>query len=497
MLWYLANSEGDVGPEEDALLDGYRRRYGISPIEAAQLRREGMRGKGIEISKSPQERALLLEELVAVAAADGEISDPERKRLEKLGRLLKVPAGELQRLLREQLSVSPEEPLEARDPGEGEWALAGKVLILGVPEGLIGLNLVRLPVDGTFRGFHSVPPGVHRLAVLGSQADAVRWVKLEPGEVLVLEFDGRALVEPEQSKWAAAREQAESGRLDAALSPFVFQHAWRELTEPLAYAVFPPPTFPVPLAPKGSRLELACQEHQGKGSSLLAELAFTFLRGVLDEDSGSLQRYHHLVQAMYHCGERIPREDPATFEWVPHLLMAQQRLLPAEAFSRDSPLVFGSHYLSEDLIDADHDDLVEAGRRWAVFIAGHHPGAPEAHTIPASFRDVAIPDEFLAGLTEATDEIRSIEYTQGRDCDLLLPHLSYVSRVREASQDWLGACAAQSRLVEVGEKNDVPSGKLAQGYGRLARLQRECGRARDAAAAEARSRELALEAAGR
>ena len=497
VLWYLANSEGDVGREEDALLDGYRRRYGISALEAATLRREGMRGQGIEISKSPEERALLLEELVAVAAVDGEISDPERRRLEKLGRLLQVPQGELERLLREQLSVSPEEALEATSAGSGEWALAGKLVVLGVPEGFMGLNLVRVPVDEAFRGFHSVPPGVHRLAVLGCQSDAVRWVKLEPGEVLVLAFDGKALIEPDEARGAATREQAESGRLDAALRPFVFQHAWRELTEPLAYALFPPPTFPVPQAPSGSRLELACQDHGGKGSSLLAELAFTFLRGVLDDHSASLQRYYHLVQALYHCGERIPREDPVTFEWVPHLLMAQQRQLPAEAFSRDSPLVFGSHYLSEDLIDADHDDLVEAGRRWAVFIAGHHPGAPEAHTIPAAFRDVEIPEEFLQGLTEATDEIRSIEYTQGRDCDLLLPHFSYVSRVREASQDWLGACVAQGRLVEVGEKSEVAPGKLAQGYGRLARLQRECGRARDAAAAEERSRELALEAARR
>jgi tellurite resistance protein len=497
VLWYLANSEGDVGPEEDALLDGYRKRYGISPLEAAQLRREGMRGKGIEISKSPEERALLLEELVAVAAADGELSPPERKRLEKLGRLLKVPPAELERLLREQLSVSPEEAFEARESGEGEWALAGKLVVLGVPEGLMGLNLVRVPVDSTFRGFHSVPPGVHRLAVMGSQADAVRWIKLEPGEVQVLEFDGRALVEPSQAKGAGAREQAEAGRLDAALRPFAFQHDWRDLTEPLAYAPFPPPTFPVPVTPEGSRLELACQDHGGKGSGLLAELAFTFLRGVLDDDATSLQRYHHLVQAMYHCGQRIPREDPVTFEWVPHLLMAQQRQLPSEAFARDSPLVLGSHYLSEDLIDADHDDLVESGRRWAVFVAGHHPGAPEAHTVPASFRDVSIPEEFQAGLTEATDEIRSIEYAQGRDCDLLLPHLSYVSRIREASQDWLGACAAQSRLVEVGEQNDVPPGKLAQGYGRLARLQRECGRAHAAAAAEARSRELALQAVAR
>ena len=497
VLWYLANSEGDVGVEEDALLDGYRRRYGISPLEAATLRQEGMRGKGIEISKSPEERGLLLEELVAVAAADGEISDPERRRLEKLGRLLKVPQGELDRLLREQLSVSPEESFEAGQMDSGEWALAGKLVILGVPEGLLGLNLVRVPVDEAFRGFHSVPPGVHRLAVLGSQSDAVRWVKLEPGEVLVLAFDGKALLEPAEAKLAAAREQAEAGRLDAALRPFTFQQSWRELTEPLAYAVFPPRTFPVPTAPSGSRLELACADHEGKGSSLLAEVAFTFLRGVLDEHEPSLQRYHHLVQALYHCGERIPREDPQTFEWVPHLLMAQQRQLPAEAFGRNSPVVFGSHYLSEDLIDADHDDLVEAGRRWAVFIAGHHPGAPEAHSIPASLREVEIPDEFLEGLTAATDEIRSIEYTQGRDCDLLLPHFSYVSRIREASQDWLGACIAQKRLVEVGEKSEVPPGKLAQGYGRLARLQRECGRARDAAAAEERSRELALEAARR
>lgn len=495
VLWYLANSEGDVGPEEDALLDGYRRRYGISPHEAAALRREGLRGQGIEISKSPRERALLLEELVAVAAADGEISDAERRRLGKLGRLLKVPAGELERLLQERLSVSPEESFEARDSGTGEWALAGKIVLLDVPEGLMCLNLVRVPVDATFRGFHSVPPGVHRIAIPGSQADAVRWVKLEPGQVVVLALQGQSLSEAEGSRGEAAREQVESGRLEAALRPFPFQHAWRELTEPLGYAPFPPPVFPTPRRSEGSRLELACREHEGRGSSLLAEVAFTFLRGTLDEDEPALRRYHHLVQALYHCGERIPREDPATFEWVPHLFMAQQRQLPPEAFERDSPLVFGSHYLSEDLIDADHDDLVAAGRRWAVFVAGHHPGAPEAHSIPAAMREVVIPEEFQAGLQEATDEIRSIEYTQGRDCDLLLPHLSYVSRIREASQDWLGACVAQARLVEVGEKNRVPPGKLAQGYGRLARLQRECGRAREAAASEDRSRALALQAA--
>jgi uncharacterized tellurite resistance protein B-like protein len=497
LLWYVAGSDGDVGPEEDALLDAFGKRCGIGTAEAATLRGQGLRGEGLKVGKSDAERALLLDELVAIASADGEITPVEMRRLRKFTKLLKVPTEELEQRLRKELAKqAPDEALTTHDPSPD----TGRVLLLDVPKHIVAVNLIQVAVEGGFRGFKYVPAGVHRFAIpLAGGNEASQWVSLQPGEVEVLVFDGDTLDSAKgDGRWTQQQRLALSGAMDNALLPFTTHIPWRLLTASFAHAPFPPPCFPVPESPPDSRLALIYEEHYGKSMHVVAELAYTFLSGVLGDDREAMQRWTHMVQAFYHCGEQSPKLDPQAFVWVVDLLMEQQRLLPQEMFSRESPLVYGGRYLSEDLIDTEVPKLVEAGRRWAVFIAGRHAGAPPAPTLPQSMQQKnEMPAVFAEGLAEKALEIEAIERNYGRFAAELLPPLSYTTSIREMGGDLQGALDAQERMVEIGERCGTPPDHLSKGYGRLGRLYREAGRAMEAMKAEERSRRLAIEAAGR
>ena len=502
LLWNLAASDGDVNDDEERLLEQFRVTMGIDQAEATELRNEGLRGTNLQVGKSESERQLLLEQLIALAVADGDVSTAELKRLRSFASMLKVPPHALEARLRATIGENRPPPSATGvvpvppELHEGERA---QLVLLDMPAGVLALDFFQTPVSQGFLGFRDLEPGAHRVALHLDDGEVSCWVRLEAGAVEVLTFAGGVL-HPAGAKRRAQYEAASRrGDLDEQLAPGPKNFAWSELTEPLLDVAFPPELKPIPRPLPTSRLEHALLEtHDGKSAELLAELAYSFLRGTLDDDALARERWTYLVQAFYHCGELLPKRIPNMFCWGVRLLRAQMREVPASLLGPDSALTFGSHYLSEDLIDTEVEELVEAGLQWATFIAGYHAGAPEPPALPRSLREPEPlpPDHpFAQGLAENARDIAATEQSQGRDHPDLILLLSYRTNIQEFAGDILGALATQERMVALGERHRTPPEQLAKGYGRLARLYREAGRRSDAVAAERRGHELAIHAA--
>ncbi|MCA8924129.1 MAG: TerB family tellurite resistance protein [Planctomycetes bacterium] len=504
LLCYLASSDGGATAEEQALLESFRVGMGIDQAEAAALRDEGLRGENLQVGTEEPERALLLDQLLALAVADGEVTTQELRRLRRFCKLLKVPPATLERRLRQTLGESRPAPsatgveLPIPDPAEVA-AGAAHLVLLDLPAGVLALDFFQTPVPAGFLGFRDLEPGVHRVSLLLEGGESTSWVRLDPGAVEVLSFAGGVLHPADEARRAEHAAAAGPGGVAAPLAPGPRNFAWSELTEPLLGVAFPPPLLPIPRPTPPSRLEHALlDEHDGQSGALLAELAYAFLRGSLDDDAAARERWTYLVQAFYTCGDLLPTRVPNLFCWGVRLLMAQMRQVPPSLLGPSSALTFGSHCLSDELLDTEAPELVEAGLQWATFIAGYHAGAPEAPGLPRALSDPEpLPPShpFAIGLADNARDLEAVERLRGRHDPELIPLLSYRSTFQEFAGDLLGALVTQERLVALGERCRTAPELLAKGYGRLARLCREAGRREEALAAERRGRELALGAA--
>lgn len=499
LLWNLAACDGEIAHGELSLLEAFRIRHGISREEARRLGAEGRDGKRLEVGKDPAERAMLIGELVELAAADGELSPPERRRILKLSSLLNLDQREVEARLAERF---PPAPRPEPTPQPSSAPQPARLLLLELPPGVVSLDLLQLPLGEGQRGFREVPPGVHRIALTPPEpesegGEAAAWIQFAPGEVVVRALVGGQLLPVDPELEGHLRAQFASGELDTQLRPFPRHFPWSALVEPLQGRSFPPSLHPSRGGHRLSRFEHAWHEtHARDAEALLAEFAWSFLRFLLDDDESALERYSHLVQALYHAGEDLPKSDPALFVRLVDLTIAQQRLLPRDLLARNSVLVFGSHYLSEDLVDTEVAELVEAGRRWAVFCAGHHEGAPPPPQLPEALLhppkiDASHP--FAESLAITAEAIAEIEAREGEHAAELIDVLASRGRLLEAAGDLVGSLTTQRRQVTLGERHKASPTNLAHGLKRLARLHRELGQGPEAERAEARARELLLQ----
>lgn len=100
LLCLVAYCDHDLHPAERVLLEAYRRRFGLSPEEAAGLEAEGRAGHGVRLGRDPLEQRLLLEAMIDVAASDGRIEPREQKRLLKIAGAIGLGQAELVALVR-------------------------------------------------------------------------------------------------------------------------------------------------------------------------------------------------------------------------------------------------------------------------------------------------------------------------------------------------------------------------------------------------------------
>lgn len=538
VLWNLAACDGHIARGEVQLLEAFRVRHGISREEARSLEREGRAGRGLQVSQSETERRVLANELLELAAVDGEISLAERRRILKLGRLLRMDRAELEDRIHarsQQLAAAPGALAETdpgaldppRDPDTPSLHIGtlahtsrpdnkayqpeaaprgGTIVVLGLSsEVVVSFDLVSVRLGTGLAkgglGLRGVPPGVHRVALSTDEREVSFWLRLGEDEVLVLELQGQSLGTAAPQELTHYLALLQEGKLERELTPVRVDPSWRAITEPLReVGAFPPRLYPASHVEPNRRMEEVWLElHRGEGEALQAELAYAFLLGLFGEGplgpDGPLARWSSLVQGIYHCGDELPRQNPAFFAELVDLLIAQQRLLPREQLAGNTPAGSGAHYLSEDLEETGNPTLREAARRWATFCGGYHPGAPEPTQRPQRLlapQRTAAAKRHAGSLSKAVQALEEEEAVSGERAASLIPLLAHLGQLQELSNDLFAAIATQSRLLELGAANEVPTDLLATGLERMSRLQREVGRGREADRLEREAKALRL-----
>lgn len=387
-LCNMAGCEGEIPAKEREVLEHYRARFEIPSVEATEIEAQALKGEGIKVGKLKAERSVLMKGLIAVAAADGVLSKPERKRLttfakavglapEKLEAELdrQIPSSESAAPLPSPTTSEPEVPLEVRSLFGGLTPALGHLVLLGaVGADFVQVDTFGLEPQGGFRGFALVPQGKHRLVIKEGDFKLERWLDFAPGEVHVLRYEGRELspADPEASERYVQLASSGAMSLALVLYPVTLRGHWHELTR-----FIPPGPLSSPRTeedpPGESRLERALLgTHGGDAESFLGELSASFLQGYLAGGEDAWARYVHLLQASYHCGESLPQDHVELFVQLVQLLIEQHTELPDAFFGADSAVAFGSGYLAEDLVDTEVPELVKAGRSFAAFRAERH-----------------------------------------------------------------------------------------------------------------------------
>ena len=103
MLCFLAWCDEELAPEERAVLEGFRTRFGLTDLEAAMLEAEGKQRIALQLGQRNAELKLLVDSMIDVALADGVLALDEQARLLKLGKALGLPDGEIVRLVSRQV----------------------------------------------------------------------------------------------------------------------------------------------------------------------------------------------------------------------------------------------------------------------------------------------------------------------------------------------------------------------------------------------------------
>ncbi|HEU4322468.1 MAG TPA: hypothetical protein VFS21_04890 [Roseiflexaceae bacterium] len=253
----------------------------------------------------------------------------------------------------------------------------GAIILRDIPKEEVRIDIARVQIQGGFRGFSTVPPGVwHYVSVKDGDVYAGFWCRLEPGTAVVKVFDGRGFQDDTPENLQRYSQLALGGSMGSALGryPLEMTARWVAMVGKLPAAGFPPALHPREDG-GGSRFALAFQgTHGGDERAFLAEFQWAFVSWYLSQAEGRADeeahaRWRHLLLACYNAGEHQIRDSGTLFGDLADTLTAQMTLLPDSWFAPDSFLVAQAGYMAEDMQDSGIDLLVEKGRTFAAYLA--------------------------------------------------------------------------------------------------------------------------------
>jgi len=254
----------------------------------------------------------------------------------------------------------------------------GAMVLRDVPKQEARIDLVRRQIQGGFRGFRLVPPGLHYVSVKAGAHHAGFWCWVKPKEAVVRVFDSEKGFQQDAPDTATHyKELAMSGAMDRALVPYAHERfgPWYGLVRHIDKESFPPPLHEQdPPTGYDSRLDNAfLGTHRGDAQAFLAEFQFAFARWLVSldaaaEDEVASARWRHLLLAAYNAGEDRIRESGVLFPHLVEALLRQFPLLPDDWFAPGSFLIEQADYLAEDMIDTGVEDLVRKGRAFADYL---------------------------------------------------------------------------------------------------------------------------------
>ena len=115
ILCRLAASDEEIHPRERDVLEDARVALELSPADAVALACEAPHVK-LRIGPTREEHEVLVQLMIAIVAADGELAEEERKRLVGLARVIGLELDELERRLASAMGVQTGEA--GPKPGE-------------------------------------------------------------------------------------------------------------------------------------------------------------------------------------------------------------------------------------------------------------------------------------------------------------------------------------------------------------------------------------------
>lgn len=257
--------------------------------------------------------------------------------------------------------------------------MLGAIVLRDIPKQEVQIDLVRLPIQGGFRGFSMVPPAAwHYVSVKDRGGHIGFWCYVAPDTavVKVYDYDTQQFNDADAEIRSKFSQLALGGAMGAALITYPSQHfaAWLRLVNKIP-ATDLPTIHETDSGGDSSRFDQAFQgTHGGNADSFLSEFQFAFAQWFVTQSTGTADetafaRWRHLVLATYNAGERRMTAAPELFAGLADSLMGQYDLLPNDWFTPDSFIASGqASYLAEDMIDSDVPILVAKGKAFAAYL---------------------------------------------------------------------------------------------------------------------------------
>jgi len=271
----------------------------------------------------------------------------------------------------------------------------GYIILRDVPKKAAQLDLSIFEVQGGFRGFALVPPGLHYVSVeVSGKMNEGFWCYLKPSSAIVkvYDYEKEIFVDPDEESNEQYQTMALSGAMNRALIPVMQKNGemamvWQRLVSYIKEVDFPvvlnketPPPQPQGLKPGElsdwylnkfkSRFEQAFYEtHKGKIESILAEFQYAFaLFTVRGKDDQAFDRWCHLLQAFYHAGEFFIDKESEFFIQLASVLMEQLKWVPEDWFIPRNKIFYGVNNMIEDMIDTGEKLLGESAKILGAFL---------------------------------------------------------------------------------------------------------------------------------
>lgn len=260
---------------------------------------------------------------------------------------------------------------------------------------MVQLDLLYFPIRGGFRGFSEVSPGPHYVSIkVNEEMHEGFWCWVEPGEAIikVYDYENNVFKDDEVDIELHFQKLATCGAMNHVLIPFTLNNfksvsLWMKLTKNIRVEHFPPAlhteepmTLPIDLNPDEisewylnkfkSRFEQAFTDTHGNNiQAFMEEFEFSFLKYIVRQrDENALNRWMHLIQAVYNAGERSVETAPDLFIDFVYVMKYQLDLLNDEDLQPETKIIAGVDRIIEDMRDVGTDELKETAQTLEAYL---------------------------------------------------------------------------------------------------------------------------------
>ena len=272
--------------------------------------------------------------------------------------------------------------------------LSNYLVLRDVPKHLIQIDTVQMQISGGFRGFRSVPDGLHYVAVKTRDGDGELWGYVRNGVALIRVFDDTVLAFVADTPLGEAeyRQMALNGAMTGALLDYPLDDwdSWQSLTgaiinqsiqiEDDKYVDTLLRTLQdgwqvdiSELAERSRFQQLLSDRFGGQAERLQAAFQFAFVHWLLSQERGqaemSLACWQEMVLALCGCGEAMMRQYPQLIRGMGETLLIQLDYLPDEFFEADSFLMQAFDDFVVDLTDTAMPILSSIGVDLRAYVA--------------------------------------------------------------------------------------------------------------------------------